>query len=42
MTALWERSDDGRQWHDWMHINFTRETQPLSPKPTTTHQEARP
>jgi uncharacterized protein DUF1579 len=24
MTALWERSNDGIQWHPWMDISFTR------------------
>jgi PPOX class probable F420-dependent enzyme len=23
MTALWERSDDGKSWQPWMHIHFT-------------------
>jgi hypothetical protein len=23
MTALWERSEDGRSWQPWMHIAFT-------------------
>lgn len=25
MHALWERSDDGATWTDWMHITFTRD-----------------
>jgi len=25
MTALWERSDDGRTWHPWMDMAFTRQ-----------------
>ena len=24
MTALWERSEDGTDWQDWMAISFTR------------------
>jgi hypothetical protein len=24
MTALWERSEDGINWHPWMDISFTR------------------
>jgi hypothetical protein len=24
MTALWERSEDGSNWHSWMDISFTR------------------
>jgi hypothetical protein len=24
MTALWERSEDGVDWHPWMDISFTR------------------
>jgi hypothetical protein len=24
MTALWERSEDGIDWHHWMDIFFTR------------------
>ena len=24
MTALWERSEDGINWHSWMDISFTR------------------
>lgn len=24
MTAFWERSDDGINWHPWMDISFTR------------------
>jgi hypothetical protein len=24
MTALWERSQDGINWHPWMDISFTR------------------
>lgn len=24
MDALWERSDDGKHWTDWMRISFTR------------------
>jgi hypothetical protein len=24
MTALWERSEDGIDWHPWMDISFTR------------------
>jgi hypothetical protein len=24
MTALWERSEDGINWHRWMDISFTR------------------
>ena len=24
MTALWERSEDGTNWHAWMDISFTR------------------
>jgi hypothetical protein len=24
MTAFWERSEDGINWHPWMDISFTR------------------
>ena len=32
MTALWERSDDGRAWHPWMDMRFTRMEQEASPE----------